>query len=64
MRLRDELAHQMEEAMDEFHYSTKTDFMKDAIREKLKELSSERRVASAWHKLLTGAERSNETKGW
>ncbi|MFA6269245.1 MAG: ribbon-helix-helix domain-containing protein [archaeon] len=64
IRLGEELANQVSGAMKEFGYSTKTDFIKDSIREKLKELSSERRVAQAWHKLLTAHNRAKVMKNW
>ena len=53
IRVGDDLAGQVMDAMNEFHYATKTDFVTDAIRHQLKELSTQRKRDFAWHKLLT-----------
>jgi len=52
-RIEDELAERVAEAMSEFHYATKQEFVRDAIRLKLKELKSERKRDIAWHRLLS-----------
>jgi Arc/MetJ-type ribon-helix-helix transcriptional regulator len=36
------IARQIEKDMKEFNYSTKTEFIRDSIRDKLKQLSEER----------------------
>jgi len=53
IRLGEELALQVRGALEEFHYRTKTDFIRDAIRLKIKELNTERKKEDAWHKLLS-----------
>jgi metal-responsive CopG/Arc/MetJ family transcriptional regulator len=53
IRVGDDLAGQVMDAMSEFHYNSKTAFITDAIRHKLKELGVERKKDFAWHKLLT-----------
>ena len=53
IRVGDELANQLGEALNEFHYKTRTQFLNEAIRHKLKELRMERKKEEAWHKLLS-----------
>lgn len=45
------VAKRVEKAMKEFHYSTKTEFIRESIRDKLKQLSEEREKAKAWQAL-------------
>jgi metal-responsive CopG/Arc/MetJ family transcriptional regulator len=62
VRLGEELATEVERVMGDFHYQTKTDFVKDAIRYKLKDLRAERKKEYAWHKLLSAHDRLKEIK--
>jgi Arc/MetJ-type ribon-helix-helix transcriptional regulator len=45
------IARQIEKDMKEFNYSTKTEFIRDSIRDKLKQLSEEREKKKAWQAL-------------
>src|SRR3989338_10968123 len=45
------IARQIEKDMKEFNYSTKTEFIRDSIRDKLKELAEEREKKKAWQAL-------------
>ncbi|MFA5125840.1 MAG: ribbon-helix-helix domain-containing protein [archaeon] len=62
IRLGKELEKQVGGAINEFHYHTKADFVRDAIRLKIKELSVERKKENAWHKLLSTHKKLNEVK--
>lgn len=42
-RLEESVLKQIEKGIKEFNYNTKSDFLRDAIREKLKQLEEERR---------------------
>lgn len=53
IRLDSALAKQIEKDMQEFKYSTKTEFIRDAIRSKLKALNAERNKEKAWQHLFT-----------
>ncbi|MFH1224430.1 MAG: ribbon-helix-helix domain-containing protein [Candidatus Diapherotrites archaeon] len=46
------IARQVEKGMREFNYTTKTEFIRDAIRAKLKELDGERSKKKAWEALF------------
>ncbi|MBS3063108.1 MAG: hypothetical protein J4203_04495 [Candidatus Diapherotrites archaeon] len=52
IKLDSAIARQIERALGEFNYTTKTEFIRDAIRGKLKELDGERRKAKAERALL------------
>lgn len=52
LRLDSAIAKQIEKDMKEFKYSTKTEFIRDAIRSKLKELKEEREKRKAWKALF------------
>jgi len=51
IQLESAIAKQIEKDMKEFRYSTKTEFIRDAIRTKLKELDEERIKKRAWQAL-------------
>ena len=42
---------QMERGIKEFHYSTRSDFLRDAVRTKLRQLEDERAKKQAWKAL-------------
>src|SRR3989338_6411121 len=46
------IARQIEKDMKEFNYSTKTEFIRDSIRDKLKVLSEQRDKKNAWQALV------------
>jgi metal-responsive CopG/Arc/MetJ family transcriptional regulator len=52
VRLDSALAKRIEKNMKEFNYSTKTDFIRDAVRGKLRELEQERSKKKAWESLF------------
>ena len=52
VRLDTGLSRQIERDMKEFHYSTKTDFVRDAIRTKLSLLDEQRAKKKAWSALF------------
>ena|SRR3989338_1223029 len=52
IKLDGSIAKQIERALGEFNYTTKTEFIRDAIRAKLKELEGERRKEKAWDNLF------------
>jgi len=52
VRIEKPLIKVMEQDMKEFHYPTKSDFLREAIREKHLKLEEERRKSEAWDKLL------------
>lgn len=53
VKLGEELANQVLEAMREFGYHTKASFVREAIRNEFKELRNEREKNYVWHKLLS-----------
>lgn len=53
VRLDASLSKQIDLDMREFHYSTKTDFVRDAIRAKLSLLDEERAKKKAWEALYS-----------
>lgn len=53
LRLDSSLSKQIEKDMKEFKYSTKTEFIRDAIRTKLRELQEERERKKAWKALYS-----------
>ena len=52
IKLEGAVARQIERGSREFNYSTKTEFIRDAIRSKLKELEEERAKKKAWKALF------------
>lgn len=52
IKLETAIARQIEKTMQEFNYSTKTEFVRDAIRTKLKELGEEKAKKKAWEALF------------
>lgn len=52
LRLDSALSKQIEKDMKEFKYSTKTEFIREAIRGKLRELKEERAKEKAWDALF------------
>ncbi|MDO8627002.1 MAG: ribbon-helix-helix domain-containing protein [Candidatus Diapherotrites archaeon] len=70
IKLESGLAKEIESVLKEFKYSTKTEFIRDAIRTKLKELSDERRKEKAWQALfaargsLKGMGKSKTDEEW
>lgn len=52
VRLDASLSRQIDRDMREFHYSTKTDFVRDAIRAKLSLLDEQRAKKRAWGALF------------
>jgi Arc/MetJ-type ribon-helix-helix transcriptional regulator len=53
IKLEPSVSRRIEKDMKEFHYSTKTEFIRDAIRLKLRENELERKKAEQWEKLLS-----------
>ncbi|MDO8647898.1 MAG: ribbon-helix-helix domain-containing protein [Candidatus Diapherotrites archaeon] len=51
VRLDSALARQIEKDMQEFKYSTKTEFIRESIRDKLKQLAEERERKKGWRAL-------------
>jgi len=51
IKLEEAIARQIDRKMGEFNYSTKTEFIRDAIRSKLKELDEEAAKKKAWQAL-------------
>ncbi|MEW6295348.1 MAG: ribbon-helix-helix domain-containing protein [Candidatus Diapherotrites archaeon] len=45
-------AKQIERDMREFNYTTKTEFIRESIRDKLKQLAAEREKKKAWEALF------------
>jgi len=64
IRLGEDLTGQVSRAIGEFHYTTKTDFVKDAIRHRLKELGLDKKRDEAWHKLLNTQEKVKGKKAY
>ncbi|MBU0662325.1 MAG: ribbon-helix-helix domain-containing protein [Candidatus Diapherotrites archaeon] len=52
IKLESGIAKQIDKSMREFNYSTKTEFIRDAIRAKLRELNEERKKKRAWDALF------------
>lgn len=52
IKLESAIAKQIEKGMREFNYTTKTEFIRDAIRSKLKELEEEKAKKKAWKSLF------------
>ncbi|MFH1225235.1 MAG: ribbon-helix-helix domain-containing protein [Candidatus Diapherotrites archaeon] len=52
IKLESGIAKQIEKGMREFNYTTKTEFIRDAIRAKLKEMDGERKKNKAWDALF------------
>ncbi|MDD5163017.1 MAG: hypothetical protein PHD95_02300 [Candidatus ainarchaeum sp.] len=52
MRLDSALARQIEHDMQEFKYSTKTEFIRESIRDKLKNNEEQRKKNKAWKALF------------
>lgn len=52
IRLDTDISRQIKRDMKEFHYSTKTDFVRDAIRTKLTLLDEQRAKKKAWDALF------------
>ena len=52
IKLDSRVAKEISKALKDFKYSTKTEFIRDAIRAKLKELEKERRIEEQWQKLF------------
>jgi Arc/MetJ-type ribon-helix-helix transcriptional regulator len=52
IKLESAVARQIERDMKEFRYSTKTEFIRDSIRAKLKENDAERAKKNAWKALF------------
>ncbi len=53
IKLETAIARQIEKDMKEFRYTTKTEFIRDAIRDKLKTFSDERDKKKAWQALYS-----------
>ncbi|MCX6799467.1 MAG: ribbon-helix-helix domain-containing protein [Candidatus Diapherotrites archaeon] len=52
LKLNSELARELERCMGAAHYSTKTEFIREAIREKLAKVREESAKEKAWGKLF------------
>ena len=52
IKLEESIARQIGKGMRDFNYSTKTEFIRDAIRCRLKELEEERAKSRAWNALF------------
>ena|SRR3989338_11102446 len=52
LKLDKSLAQKMESYMVEFHYATKTEFIRDAIRNRLTQLQDEQKKEKAWQALF------------
>src|SRR3989344_6355813 len=52
IKLEESIARQIGKGMRDFNYSTKTEFIRDAIRCRLKELEDERAKSRAWEALF------------
>lgn len=50
-RLDKPVLRQIEKGMKEFHYNTKSDFLRDAVRTKLQQLEEDREKKKAWNAL-------------
>lgn len=52
LKLESAMAKQIEKVMRGFNYATKTEFIREAIRDKLKQLEEERKKEKAWQALF------------
>ena len=52
LKLEGTIARQVEKAMHAHHYSTKTEFIRDAIRCRLQSLSADEKSERAWDALM------------
>ena len=52
IKLETAVARQIERDMREFNYSTKTEFIRESIRDKLKTLAAQREKRKAWQALF------------
>ena len=52
-RLDKPVLKQIEKGMKEFHYNTKSDFLRDAVRTKLQQLEENREKKKAWQALYS-----------
>ena len=52
LKLDSSMAKQIEKDMKEFNYSTKTEFIRESIRDKLKALAEERNRKKSWKALV------------
>ena len=52
IRLDTAVSRQIERDMKEFNYSTKTEFIRESIRDKLKKMAEERKKKKAWDALF------------
>ena len=52
IKLEPSITKQIDRKMKEFHYSTKTEFIRDAIRDKLEQLDEQATKKNAWEKLF------------
>ncbi|HLD58361.1 MAG TPA: ribbon-helix-helix domain-containing protein [archaeon] len=70
IKLEKQMARQIEKDMKEFRYSTKTEFIRDSIRSKLKENEGERAQKKAmdalvkWRGALKGKSRFKTEEEW
>lgn len=70
IKLDERIGKQISKVLKDFNYSTKTEFIRDAIRSKLSELEKERRIKQQWDKLfalrgsLKGKNRFKSEKEW
>ncbi len=51
IKLETTMAKQIEKDMKEFNYSTKTEFIRESVRDKLKQLAEEKAKKKAWKAL-------------
>jgi len=51
-RMEDELLKKIDYCMKEFNYSTKAEFIRESVREKISRLEEKRRKDAQWDKLL------------
>jgi len=52
LKLEERVLKEMERGMKEFHYNTRSDFLRDAIREKLAALEKRRAEKKGWDALF------------
>jgi len=70
LKLEKNLARALEKGMKEFNYSTKTEVIREALREKIKQWDEERKKEIAWDNLfklrgiLKGKERFKTDEEW
>ncbi|MFH1752139.1 MAG: ribbon-helix-helix domain-containing protein [archaeon] len=53
LRLEESVVKEINRALKDFHYSTITDFFRDAVRTKLEELEKKKREEKAWKALFS-----------